>query len=327
MGTRHTMIRARRARVWPAVASGVAITIYPALAEQVRISTNALRSREHLHLHPDLMARLGLDRLRQVRVELATGEIRVMTVEQQYDGPNGALAGHMHADAYARFGVAVGPVAARIYIGAGAAVRSDISDAEARVLGDHVEYVIDNSPGDTCLVFGPHGGDIEYRTDDQAIRCYSQLVALGANVAAWGTAGYSPEGSIQTASDRWHTTMVDLHPSDHPMLATLWTRTFLVGVQFHGYAADSTIEIGGRCGDPVRTACKAALDAALVGLGITVILSTNDNWDGDATRNALNRLVPGDLTLQIEQGYDVRVAHWLLIADTMAAFVYSIVPG
>jgi phage replication-related protein YjqB (UPF0714/DUF867 family) len=304
------------------------ITIAESSAEEARLYSNTLRGREHLDLHPELMRRMGLARLEQVRVVLSTGETRVMTVEQQYTGPRGQRVGHMHSLAYAQFGVPVGDVSAYLYTGTGVAVRADISDAEAQTLGDHIEYsaTTGSDIANDVLVMGPHGGEIERWTDEQAERCYSQLVALGNSVACWGTRGYTPSGSAQTASNRWHTTMVDFNPSNHPMLSALWSRQFAYGVQFHGYAADGTIEVGGKCGDPARNAVKAALEAALTGMGVTVSLANNDNWDGDSDRNALNRLVPAGYTVQLEQGFDVRTAHWQLIADTMATYIDGLIP-
>jgi len=299
-----------------AISGGTQVTIREALAEQSRINTGTLRKREHITLHPHLLYRMGHKLLRQVRVVLSTGETRVMTVEVSYEDPLGPETARMHADAYSRFGVDVEPVQATIYTGQYAAVDNRLSQVEAEEQGDHIEFIHDNGVDTGLWVNAPHGGQIERWTDIQVEYIYTELKALGKQVTAWGTLGYTIND--QSPTDRWHTTAVDFHPDSYPLLAGPWARTFSHGIGVHGYSGVNTIELGGLAGAGEKAALTAALQAAIPGL--TVNAAAHDDIDGDSPRNITNRLVPSDYTFQLEQSWDVRRDHWQDVADVIVDY-------
>jgi phage replication-related protein YjqB (UPF0714/DUF867 family) len=307
----------------PVVVSGTPwrVTIREALAEQVRINTGVLRRREHITLSPDLLHRMGHPLMTQIFVTLDTGEARVMTVEQPYTDNDGWRTARMNADSYGYFGIPVGPVGATIFGGVYAAVNNTLSDAEAQAQGGHIEALDDNGVDDAMLIMAPHGGDMEPYTSLQALRFYAAMLALGKECVCYQTRGYSI--TAMTPSVKWHTTMVDFDTTSFPLLGNVATRLYTYCASFHGFTDVMKIELGGRAPDVDKNIVKAALEAAIPGL--TVSLNPDPTIEGNSPRNPINRYCSGDRSMQLEQSYDVRRDHWQTVCDTMVAYYAALI--
>jgi phage replication-related protein YjqB (UPF0714/DUF867 family) len=307
----------------PVVVSGTPwrVTIKEALAEQVRINTGVLRRREHLTLHPHLLHRMGHPLMTQVFVTLDTGEARVMTVEQPYTDGDGWRTARMNADSYGYFGVPVGPVGATIFGGVTAAVNDTLSDAEAQAQGGHIEVLDDDGVDDAMLIMAPHGGDMEDYTSLQALRFYAAMIALGKECVCYQTRGYSI--TAMDPSAKWHTTMVDFNTTSFPLLGNVATRLYTYCCSFHGFTDVMKIELGGRAPDVDKNIVKAALEAAIPGL--TVSLNPDPTIEGNSMRNPINRYCSGDRSMQLEQSYDVRRDYWEDVTDVMVAYYAALI--
>jgi phage replication-related protein YjqB (UPF0714/DUF867 family) len=79
------------------------------------------------------------------------------------------------------------------------------------------------------IVIAPHGGDIEFHTDQQAERVASRLVAKA--VSSWRCKGFKGDGSF----DRWHITSTDIHEASFPRLNSVISRGFTYAVAIHGF--------------------------------------------------------------------------------------------
>jgi phage replication-related protein YjqB (UPF0714/DUF867 family) len=189
-----------------------------------------------------------------------------------------------------------------------------LTDVEAKELGEFVERLHDDGQSSALIAIGPHGGDIERRTDDQAERVASHLTALGA--ASWVCRGYKPGGG---ASDSWHITSEDLDPRSFPLLRSVAGRGFTDAVSFHGLGENLVI-VGGMADLTLQEDIRDAIIRAIADPIVEVRLALpSDESNGHSERNLVNRLTAGGGNgVQVEQGLDIRDAHWDAIADAVA---------
>jgi phage replication-related protein YjqB (UPF0714/DUF867 family) len=173
--------------------------------------------------------------------------------------------------------------------------------------GGFVERLVD--PGsDELVVLAPHGGYIEYGTDEQARHVGGRL-----DVPAWYCAGWWPGGG---AFDRWHVGSTAIHPASFPRLAEVSNRSFDAAVSFHGWSEDH-IAVGGAAPLDRRRAVRDGI-ASAVGDAFDVRPATDEYRDGNHPDNIVNWLsASGRDGVQIEQPWDARREYGRTIADAV----------
>lgn len=284
--------------------TGVEVSVQRALKGQASV----MASRERLSADPDLLGSLGLAPGRQVRVERGPDDFAVYTVgEGREEEPESVV--RIARKGRERLGVS-DPFRARLVP---FAPRSDLSDDEARRLGEVVERLWDDG-GAGLLILAPHGGDIERRTDEQAERLHRAL--KGKPVARWAIKGYGAKGE-PSASARWHITATEISEASYPLLNRVAGRTFAHSVAFHGMSGEGVL-IGGGAPTALKEEVRAALERRLAGSGVRVrIAGPGSGIGGRSPRNVVNRYCDGN-GIQIEQGPAARRDHWEAVADALA---------
>lgn len=182
------------------------------------------------------------------------------------------------------------------------------SRAEADANDEYVEILDDDGSQSTLVVCAPHGGWIEYLTDEQARRVATEL-----DVTEWSCAGYNSGGG---AYDRWHITSTDISRRAFPELDRIADRGFTHAVSFHGFSADG-IAIGGGADESLKTDIRDEIDDATNG-EYDVSVASDGEYDGDSSENFVNWLTETDEGIQIEQGWDARSNDWDVIADAVS---------
>jgi phage replication-related protein YjqB (UPF0714/DUF867 family) len=188
-----------------------------------------------------------------------------------------------------------------------------LTDAQAQELGEFVERLHDGHSA-TLIALGPHGGDIERHTDDQAERVATRLAGFGAS--SWICRGYRSEHRALIA---WHVTSDEIEPRSFPLLGSVASRGFTNVVSFHGFE-EELILVGGLAPDDLREEIRSAIADAIDDPDIEVRLATRDDvFNGDDPHNIVNRLAAdGKNGVQIEQSLTARTKHWDTIADAVA---------
>jgi len=189
-------------------------------------------------------------------------------------------------------------------------VHPTMSEEEAAETGEFVERA---AGGGDAIALAPHGGYVEYGTDDQAVRFADALDAT-----RWYCAGWSPGGG---AFDRWHITSTAIHPDSFPELAAL-DSTYGRAVAFHGWSGDG-IAVGGGASRSVRERVRDAIRDALDG-AVAVELAPDDGYDGDSPENVVNWLDAESAGIQLEQSWTARTDYGVAVADAVADAVASL---
>jgi hypothetical protein len=237
---------------------GFEAQVEPAL----KVQDSVLSTREHLSADPDLLREIGRAPGQQVRVYRGPTDFAVYTVSEGRDEEPESIV-RIGRKGRERLGVS-DPFPARIVA---AVPRSDLSDAEARRLGEMVERLRDDGTSAGLLVLAPHGGGIERYTDEEAERLYETL--QGKPVVCWTIKGYGTRGA-QAASARWHITATDLSEASYPLLGRVADRVFDYSVSFHGMSGEGLLIGGGApraLKEEVRPLWKASWPARECRLG------------------------------------------------------------
>ena len=286
---------------------------YAASIEKADPSQTGLQSRpEHCSADPDLLGTIGRALGHQVRITRNPREKALYTVSTA-EGAPGTFEPivRMGDRGLARLGATEGfsgTVDARV-------PDESLTDERAEAEGEFVERLFDNGINRGFIVIAPHGGDIERRTDDQAVCVLSGLHDRA--VSGWLCRGWNPGGG---AFRHWHITSTDLHEASFPKLARVIGRRFRFAVAFHGFDDDDIphdILLGGIAPDPLKLEVKSAIEAAVPSLTVH-ITQPDEKYGGDSKRNIVNRLAAGGAALQIEQKPHVRVDHGRAVADAVA---------
>lgn len=180
---------------------------------------------------------------------------------------------------------------------------------QAKEHDEFVEY-LEDSGGSDLVVTAPHGGRIEYRTDEQ-----SALVADELDATDWGCVGFNSGGG---AYDRWHITSTELSPRSFPKLADIADRDFSYGVSFHGFGEDGIAVGGGASRELKRTVCGAIEDATDERYDV-YIPEPDGPYAGVSSSNYVNWLTADGDGIQIEQPLDVRKDDWRAVAEAVVS--------
>lgn len=154
-----------------------------------------------------------------------------------------------------------------------------------------------------CIVSAaPHGGEVEFRTDKQALR----LAELLPSCSGWAACGYSDDAS---AFDTWHETSHRISPNDYGYLPKLEQHNYRIAVTWHGYAPDiqhPDVYIGGRADDQIQKMIAESIrDQTTLEVWITESGDgLNSHYAGTNPNNLTNWLA--DNGVQIEQTAQAR---------------------
>lgn len=175
-----------------------------------------------------------------------------------------------------------------------------LTDAEAEHRSEFVERLFDNGINRGFIVIAPHGGDIERRTDDQAVCVMAHLHDRA--VSAWLCRGWHRAGAFR----HWH------------------GRPFRFAVAFHGFSDEDVPHrtlLGGLAPDALKLEVKEAIERAVPALAVH-ITTPDEKYGGDSRRNIVNRLAAGGAGIQVEQQPHVRDDHARAVAEAVAG-VYA----
>ena len=286
---------------------------YAASIEKADPSQTGLQSRsEHCSGDPDLLATIGRALGHQVRITRSPTERALYTVSAA-EGAPGTFEPivRMGDRGLARLGATegfAGTVDAHV-------THPSFTDGQAEANGEFVERLFDNGINRGLIVIAPHGGDIERRTDDQAVCIVARLHEKA--VSGWICRGWYLGGG---AFRHWHITSTDLHEASFPKLARVLGRPFRFAVAFHGFDQPDVahdILLGGIAPDALKLEIKSAIEAAVPSLDVH-IAQPEEKYGGDSKRNVVNRLAVGGAAIQLEQQPHVRDAHARAVADAVA---------
>jgi phage replication-related protein YjqB (UPF0714/DUF867 family) len=166
------------------------------------------------------------------------------------------------------------------------------------------ETVWDNGRQDSILVYAPHGGDIEFGTDDAAIRLYHRLVADNYQVSLWCLHGFG-----NNSFSRWHASKPGLTSGSYPGLEQIRGREYDLVVSFHVQDKPYT-GVGGGIGEPFREAVAKEMNDRIKDRYEFRHQHQNMKWKGVSDSNLVNKLCSATGGLQIEMqpiiGYKYR---------------------
>ena len=286
---------------------------YAASIEKADASQTGLRSRpEHSSADPDLLATIGRALGHQVRIVRSPTERALYTVGAA-EGAPGTFEPivRMGERGLARLGATEGfpgTVDAQV-------THPSFTDAQAEANGEFVERLFDNGINRGFVVIAPHGGDIERRTDDQAVCVLGRLHEKA--VSGWICRGWYLGGG---AFRHWHITSTDLHEASFPKLRQVVGRRFRFAVAFHGFDDEDIphdILLGGIAPEALKLEIKSAIEAAVPSLAVH-ITRPEEKFGGDSRRNIVNRLAAGGAAIQLEQKPHVRADHGRAVAQAVA---------
>ena len=166
------------------------------------------------------------------------------------------------------------------------------------------ETVWDDKEQDSVLVYAPHGGDIEFGTDDAAIRLYHRLTANGYQASLWCLHGFGED-----SFSRWHASKPGLTSGSYPGLEQIRTREYDLVVSFHVHD-ESYTGVGGSIGEPFREAVAEEMCERIKDRYEFRHRHENMRWKGVSDANLVNKLCSGTGGLQLEMqpivGYKYR---------------------
>lgn len=172
---------------------------------------------------------------------------------------------------------------------------------------EFVERTVERSS--KLVACAPHGGYIEYGTDEQA-----KLLADWLGATAWYCAGWNDGGG---AYRRWHVSSADIHPDSFPALGSLADVGFDRAVSFHGWS-EPHVAVGGAAPPKLREEVRDAISDAVDG-ALRVEVGADDARDGSSPENFVNWLTEsGTGGIQLEQCYEARTTYRTAVVEAVA---------
>lgn len=241
---------------------------------------------EECRLTPALSAALDVAAGDQVRVEGA-GRAAAFTVSE-----TGAGRDLDHAVALSAAGFSRLDTDAAFEGRVSATVPVEAPYDEAWRAGQYVETVW-GDPGGRVLVLAPHGGAIEFGTDDVAVRVHRGLRERGHASTLWMGHGFGPD-----AFSRWHVSSNRMSARSYPALERVAAERYPCAVALHVHT-EEYLSVGGLVDDAVREAVADGLRDGLPGrFGVRTEGGRNM---GREPSNLVNRLTDGGASgLQVE---------------------------
>ncbi|WP_142860715.1 poly-gamma-glutamate hydrolase family protein [Salinigranum halophilum] len=176
---------------------------------------------------------------------------------------------------------------------------------QARRTGGFTETVWDDGKQDEILFIAPHGGDVEFGTDDIAIRSHNAMQNNGYSSSVWMCHGFNND-LAKDAFTRWHIKKPCQSIPSYPGLRQLSDRRFDYCVSFHMQGKDKErdeyyIGVGGQVDDEIRIEIAELLRERT---GKTVVDELDEMmWAGTSDTNSVNYLSKqGGLQLELTPG-------------------------
>jgi phage replication-related protein YjqB (UPF0714/DUF867 family) len=291
--------------------SETAVRIRDAQASQTTLR-EGLHPQEHCAVfsaQPRNLLRSGEQYQVRIRRAAAGSGFSLYTVSETHKLAGGANVVFMGPDARARLG---GAAAAALETRVPHPTHSDASAAQAN---EFVERVAGS--GTHLIAIAPHGGEIEPRTDAQAVLVAK---AFGSDGRSWLCKGFGEGGGA--AFRRWHITSAEISERSFPKLRALLRTGFDQAVAFHGWDL-AHIGVGGRADASLKKKVRQAIEEA-VQRKIEVRLETSSSFSGTSKRNIVNRLAASGKGVHIEQSLPAREDFGEEIARAVASVFKSI---
>jgi phage replication-related protein YjqB (UPF0714/DUF867 family) len=277
-------------------------------------------AKEHCKAKLKQIQDIGRHRHEQVRIEFdttnrgMTGAIYTVSVfhadtgDSVFLGPN--IDGYLQ-NCKLTSDICEGKVKAKIMI-------DGLSEGDAKHKGELIERSIVRQNRKLILI-APHGGNIEPWTDEQAQYVRNHLPDDRASL--WICKGFKHPDATEDEHDahnRWHITATEISERSFPKLRTIIEPKFEYAIAFHGMEKNF-ICVGGNAEsidagliEEIRDSIKHKLNDPSIEV---VATACGGGFSGDDPCNIVNRL--GVKGIQIEQGLDIRDAHWKEIAQAV----------
>jgi len=165
------------------------------------------------------------------------------------------------------------------------------------------ETLWDNNNAD-ILVLAPHGGDIEFGTDDCASRIHKKLIQKGYNPVTWMYHAFG-----ENAYDEHHVTSTKISSDDFPKLNEVEDRVFDLAVSIHMHE-EGYVGVGGGIGDRIREFLADSLSERLPDSKEVRFEYDSMKYKGRKSSNIVNRFT-------LEQRYGIQ-----LELTPKTAFIY-----
>ena len=181
---------------------------------------------------------------------------------------------------------------------------------EAEENDEFVEYLNEFGDQSRLVSTAPHGGRIEFKTEEQ-----SRLVAERLGGTDWSCVGFNSGGG---AYDRWHITSTELSRRSFPELDAIADREFDYAVSFHGFGEDGIAVGGGATRELKETVCDAIRDATNGDYEVYIPESSSP-YAGNSSANYVNWLTAEGDGIQIEQCMQARREDWREVAEAVVS--------
>lgn len=267
-------------------------TCYKARSDQKRLKSK----RRRCSISPELQRRLGVEEGRHLRVG-HDGRDAYFVVDEIHDETEypfrTAKRGRRRIDVAPGETVTVSNVV------------PDENYLAARQFGGFAETVWDDGRQDEILFVAPHGGDVEFGTDDIAIRSYKAMRNDGLSASAWMCHGFN-NSLTKDSFTRWHLKKPCRSIASYPGLRRVSDRRYDHCVSFHMQNKDEDrdeyyIGVGGRIDDEIRFEIGELLRE---NTGKNVVVDLDEMmWNGMSPDNSVNYLSKhGGLQLELTPG-------------------------
>lgn len=277
------------------------VQVHKARSDQTRLKSRGRRC----SVSPELRDRLKLTESDHIRVSKA-GQSAYFVVDEIHE-----------SDSYALRTAKNGRKRLDLRSGDAVTVSKQVpfqSFIEARRTGGLAETVWDDEAQNSILVYAPHGGDIEFGTDDAAMRLYRRIQAAGKPCSLWALHGFNP-----SAFSRWHVKKPFRTSGCYPGFEQVADRQYDTVVSMHMHN-ESYTAIGGQADESLRAGIAEELRGRLRDRYDVVTDVDEMKWAGTADDNAVNGLA-GSGGVQIELQPIVAYKYRKKVAESVFAAI------
>ncbi|OAQ51355.1 hypothetical protein HTG_17615 [Natrinema mahii] len=171
--------------------------------------------------------------------------------------------------------------------------------AEAFPRGDIAETLWELS-GSQVFISCPHGGDIEYNTDEMGMHLFKRLLGKGIPSTFWGLHGYYSSRE-KDAFERWHVKKPVKAYNAYPGLEKLVEEeaVFKYGVGFHIHGAGH-VAVGGMADQDLRELVADRIRGPVPSKYDVVTDYEEMKWTGKGTSMSMNHFAENYQGVQIE---------------------------
>lgn len=178
--------------------------------------------------------------------------------------------------------------------------------------------------GAEVFISCPHGGDVEYNTDEIGQYLFKQLLGQGIPSTFWGLHGYySPDG--KNATRRWHVSKPVKAYDAYPGLKQLKEKnlSFRYGIGFHIQKADH-VGVGGMADREVREMIAEGIRGPVPSKYDVITDYEEMKLTGKGTIMSMNHLVEDYQGIQIEMPYKVAYNKFHSLPEAVADTLFKL---